>query len=47
LKRPRIFASKKKRASREEFMCVYDFLWENTAPVKYQNPDRWRELPKE
>jgi hypothetical protein len=47
LKRPKIFGSKKERPSSEEFLEGYDLLWENTAPVKYQNPERWREPPEE
>ncbi len=30
-----------RRLSREEFIILFDVIWESGPKVKYQNPDRW------
>jgi hypothetical protein len=32
----------KKRLSSKDFLGLQDLIWKGTAPVKYQDPDRWR-----
>jgi hypothetical protein len=32
---------KPRRLNREEFLKVYDSLWQEGPPVKYQKPDNW------
>jgi hypothetical protein len=35
------------RLSSEEFLKLYDTLWKEGPPVKYQNPDLWnKRLPE-
>ena len=34
--------NRKRRLSSKDFLEVYDLIWENTAFVKYQNPELWR-----
>jgi hypothetical protein len=38
---PKTVSPKKKRSSSKDFREHYDLIWKGTAPVKYQNPDRW------
>jgi hypothetical protein len=35
---------RRKRLSSEEFLKVYDTLWKEGPPVKYESPDAWRNL---
>jgi hypothetical protein len=32
---------RKRRLTRKDFLELCDLIWEGSAPVKYQNPDRW------
>jgi hypothetical protein len=32
----------KRRLTRKDFVQLYDLIWQNSAPVKYQNPENWR-----
>jgi hypothetical protein len=33
---------RKKKLPSKDFLELYDLMWEGKAPIKYQNPDRWR-----
>jgi hypothetical protein len=37
-----ISLDKKRRLSSKDFLELYDLIWKGTAPVRYQNPERWR-----
>ena len=37
---------KKKKLSSKEFRELFDFIWQGTAFVKFQNPEVWREMPR-
>jgi len=43
LAHPKTVSPKKKRLSSKDFLELYDLIWKGTAPVKYENPDRWFE----
>jgi hypothetical protein len=30
-----------RKLSSQDFLKLFDTLWENTAPTKYKNPDAW------
>jgi hypothetical protein len=32
---------RKRRLTNKDFLELYDLIWEDSAPVKYQNPGRW------
>jgi hypothetical protein len=32
---------RKRRLASKDFLELYDLIWEDSAPVKYQNPDSW------
>ena len=37
---------KRKRLSSKEFRELFEFIWQGTAFVKFQNPEIWREMPR-
>jgi hypothetical protein len=32
---------RKRRLASKDFLELYDLIWKDSAPVKYQNPDQW------
>ena len=32
---------RKRRLASKDFLELFDLIWDGSAPVKYQNPDRW------
>ena len=37
---------KRRKLSSKEFRELFDFIWQGTAFVKFQNPEVWREMPR-